>query len=148
MDGRGKAETLPGEAIVVSGPWCRDAIHRKRVDVNAGREVISGRPAGSWCAGLMDIYEQLDNRIAERVRAVVEVRDLLVAPNGSVGRESRDRDVVAAPILPVRGSGSAVGRSGSFSERSFDIARHVQRTAACHWDRRGRWSRSASGYEQ
>ena len=93
-----------------------------------------GRTAAAWRAGFVDVEEQLDHWIVERVRAVVEVGDLLVTANGSVGRKSRDGDVVAPAILPVRGPGSAVGRSRSFAERRLDVARHVQRTRARQWD--------------
>ncbi len=77
----GQLEPLPGESIIVARPGCDLPIHHQRIDVHARSEVIRGSAATTGRAGLVDVEEQLDHRIADRVRAVVEVGDLLAASN-------------------------------------------------------------------
>ena len=76
----------------------------------------------------MDVEEELEIQPLQRIRTVVEIRDLLATANGSVRGQRRHRDVVASAILPVARAGPAVGRSRSLRVRLFDRARHVQRT--------------------
>ncbi len=144
---RGKLERLRRVAALVYLPRRGRAIHCQRIDVNSGRQVILSRAKASRRAGLVDVEEQPDHQIAQGVRAVVGIGDLLAASNGPVGGQSRYRDVVTPAILPVGAAGFSIGRSRSLVVSVLDCARHVQRIRSRLRRWRCGWRRNTSSGE-
>ena len=120
----GELDALDGERCGIVGPRLRRAIHGEGIDMHPRREIVRVGAGISRRARLVDVEEEPEHQVAQRVRAVVRVGDLLRAAHGPVGRQRRHRDRVAPAVLPVVRARPAVARPSAVAISIGNGARH------------------------
>src|SRR5580698_7726615 len=92
------------------------------VDFYTG-QCVPGTPG----PGAVNILDQLHIQTPQRIRAIVEIGDLLDAPDRIVRRRYRYRDTVTSMILPVFITRFAIERARSIVKSSLYLWRHSER---------------------
>src|SRR5882724_215953 len=123
--GSREPERLPGYEIGIVLPLLRLTVHGKSADMYAGVQVIGAGRTYAWSARFVDIDEQPDHRISQGVRAVIDIGDLLTAPDRAVGGHGIDGDRISCGILPVVLSGPAIQGAGAFFISPLHIAGYI-----------------------